>query len=397
MTLEQISSILNNSIVPLVLGEGATISPTLDNITDLGTAISNVSPDQLKDYLNAFAAGVAKTIFDTRNYNPQDLPIRVDSQEYGGIVQSVKADFTESRDSVIYSLVDGHVYDDVNKYFGTSTSNKVYEKDMGNAYAISIPKTMHKKAFTSVESVRELTALIEKRLERTMRRDEVAMEHNLLSALIKNAKKINLVTAYNNTVDAITTGEGIVGTNGDNAVDLLTNTPVHVTAANCMYNNHFMKWALRTIKNVLENARFASKKYNDGTVNAWLMDEVAIFNSLFVNSIDTMHGDLPNNVVSTPFWNDNPTDLIPDRANALAVKYNTGNSFDIDELQAQDNAVINNVIGVVFDKYACGYTITPIPNRTSYNAAGDFYNIFVDRNTRYFIDTRNTAIVFTLN
>lgn len=397
MTLEQISNILNNSIVPNVLGEGAAISPTLDNIVDLGTALNSMTADQFKTYLNEFAAGVAKTFFDTRDYNPTALPIRIDTQEYGGVVQSVKTDFTESRDSVIYDLVDGTVYSDVNKYFGTNFNTKIYEKDMNSGYVISIPRTMYKKAFTSAADVRALTAFIEKRLERTMRNDESAMEHNLISALIKHGKRVDLVTAYNNTVDSIATGEGITGTNGDNSVDLVTGQPVHVTSANCMYNAHFMKWALRTIKNVLENARFASKKYNDGTINAWLTDSVAIFNSLFVNSVDTMHGDLPAGITTTPFWNSNPTAVIPDRATALEVKYNTGTDWNVDDLETSDNATIENVIGVVFDKYACGYTTTPIPNRTSYNEHGDFYNIFADKNVRYFIDTRNIAIVFTLN
>lgn len=397
MTLEQISNILNKSIVPNVLGEGATISPTLDNIVDLGTALNSMTADQFKTYLNEFAAGVAKTFFDTRDYNPTALPIRIDTQEYGGVVQSVKTDFTESRDSVIYDLVDGTVYNDVNKYFGTNFNTKIYEKDMNRGYVISIPRTMYKKAFTSAADVRALTAFIEKRLERTMRNDESAMEHNLISALIKHGKRVDLVTAYNNVVDNIATGEGITGTDGANSVDLVTGQPVHVTSANCMYNTHFMKWALRTIKNVLESARFASKKYNDGTINAWLTDSVAIFNSLFVNSVDTIHGDLPKEIATTPFWNSNPTAVIPDRETALAVKYNTDTDWNVDELVASNNATIENVIGVVFDKYAVGYTTTPIPNRTSYNEHGDFYNIFVDKNVRYFIDTRNIAIVFTLN
>ena len=127
MTLKQISEALNTTIVPAIMGGDYTVNPDLSNIVDLGTAISAMTADQFKDYFNKFAAGV-RTYVDARGYSPEELPLFVDSQEYGGIVQSIKSDFVETRGSNLYSLVDGQYYNDVNKYFGTKFDNKIFEK-----------------------------------------------------------------------------------------------------------------------------------------------------------------------------------------------------------------------------------------------------------------------------
>ena len=203
MTLKQISEALNSSIVPAIMGDDYTVNPDLSNIVDFGTAISAMTADQFKDYFNTFAAAV-RTYVDARGYSPENLPLYVDSQEYGGILQSIKSDFVETRGSNLYSLVDGNYYNDVNKYFGTRFDTKIYEKDVTYGYAKSIPNTMYKKAFMSAAGVSELVALIETMLENSIRRDTSALEHNLLAALALNGKQLNLVTAYNASLKLIT-------------------------------------------------------------------------------------------------------------------------------------------------------------------------------------------------
>lgn len=416
MTYNQISDVLNNTIVPAILGEGATISPTLDNISDLGTAISDMSKDKFKDYMNQFVAGVARTYVDTRDYKPLSIPIRRTTQEYGGVVQSVKSDFIESRDSILYSLEDGKTYNDVNTYFGTSFDNKVYEKDFGRGYAVSIPRKMWSKTFTSAQGVSDLVTLVEQIIQRSMARDENSLERTALCTLIKNAtttaagasRTLKLVTAYNAWLGQDTasdTGEiiGYAGTQGEADVDVVgTKALAPVTTANCMKSEHFRRWAARTIKLVLDNARYASKKYNDGTINSWLTDSVKVFNTEFLAFLEE-DGNKIDGAVSVPFWNNNPTALIPTLAETTKVIYNTGVAVEdgdpwvVDDLQVSENKTISNVVGVVFDRDAVGYNVTPIPPETTWHAQGRFYTVFYDNNNRAFVDTRNTAIVFTLD
>lgn len=394
MTLKQISTALNASIVPAIMGGDYTVNPDLSNIVDLGTAISAMSADQFKSYFNDFAAAV-KTYVDTRGYSPENLPLFVDSQEYGGILQSIKSDFVETRGSNLYSLVDGQYYNDVNKYFGTRFDNKIFEKDITYGYAKSIPNTMYKKAFMSADGVTQLVANIETMLENSIRRDISALEHNLLGSLALNGKKVDLVTVYNTMLTSGNVAQSAIsGTSGADSVALDTGKMVQVTSDNCIYNKYFMQWAFETISNIVSAARFANKKYNDGTVSTWVTKEesILIFNSVFRNRAQAMKLNDPDGatVYDTPFWNTQTDNTVPTVTNSTHVIY-TDNGLET------GNKSLDYVVGIYYDRRAVGYTTTPIPPRTSYNADGDFYNHFRDFNARYWVDTRNTAIVFTLN
>lgn len=397
MTLTQISEILNTSIVPAIMGDDYTVNPNLDNIVDLGTKISSMTAEQFKSYFNEFCAQV-RTYTDPCGYSPEELPLFVDSQEYGGIVQSIKSDFTTTRDSHLYSLVDGTVYDDVNKYFGTSFDNKVYEKDTTYSIAKSIPNTMYKKAFLSPEGVSQLVALIETWIMNTVRREASALEHNLLSDLALNGVQINLVSTYNDLVETGAMSEIVstfTGTSGSDTVDVEQNRAVKVTSENAVYNKFFMVWAMETISNIVAAAKFANKKYNDGTVSTWQTpsDAVMIYNTVFKNRMKTLgiNADIGGaSVYDTPFWNVQTDSLTPTISNSTQIIYT-------DDGTETGNKNLSNVIGMLYDRWAVGYTTTPIEPRTSYNADGDFYNVFRDFNNRYWIDTRNTAIIFTLN
>lgn len=394
MTLEQISTILNTSIVPAIMGDDYTINPDLSNIVDFGTKISEMTADQFKTYFNEFCAAV-RTVADTREYSPEELPLYVDSEEYGGLVQSIKSDFTETRNSNLYSLVDGQTYNDVNKYFGTSFDNKIFEKDVTWGMAKSIPNTMWKKAFLNAEGVSQLVALVEVWYRNTIRRNSSTMEHNLISGLITRGKDINLVTMYN---DMLTTGKiaqsASTGTIGESAATWTSGEQVTVTSDNCIYNKYFMQWASETIANIIKVARFANKKYNDGTVSTYTTenDSIMIYNTMFANRMAALNIAEPTGakIYDTPFWNAQTDSLIPTIKNSAHVIYT-------DDGKETGNKSKDYVIGVLYDRWAVGYTLTPIAPRMAYNADGDFYTQFTDFNNRYWVDTRNTAIVFTLN
>ena len=128
MTLKQISELINNTLVKNELGESVQIAEDLSNIIDFGTAIKDLTADQLKDYTNSFVVGCSKTYFDTREYKKADLGLFADSVEYGGIIQSVKSKMLDTVDNQILQLETGTDYMD-GKYYGLATDVKVYEKD----------------------------------------------------------------------------------------------------------------------------------------------------------------------------------------------------------------------------------------------------------------------------
>ena len=400
---QQISNMLNTSIVPAIMGGDYTVNPDLSNIVDFGTAFDALKPEQVKSYLGDLITGVYKTIVDNRIYSPEKLPLYVSDKEYGGIMQSVKMEMYDTYDSDIYTLENGKIYGDVNKYFGDTLLNKVFTKATGFSIRKSVPREMYKKAFTTPADTAALIGYIERNINSTINRANSALEHNLLAAVGKYGKEIALVTKYNAMVNGVSpkdpifaavTTATITGTDGANDVSLTKagGKPAAVTAENCIYNPHFMKWAVMTIRNVIANMPFLNKKYNDGTVSTWLApeDRTAVFNSLWLNAASVYEApDMGIPVISTPFWNAQPDSPIPDLA---------GSTVCIDKIiseQGDNNR--NFVIGVVFDRTTCGYTDTPIPTDVAYNEAGKFYTYFIDSNRSYWFDTRNTAVAFTLN
>ena len=54
MNLKQISTLINETIVPNTLGEGTTIAEDLSNIVDLGTAIADLTADDMKNFTKDF-------------------------------------------------------------------------------------------------------------------------------------------------------------------------------------------------------------------------------------------------------------------------------------------------------------------------------------------------------
>lgn len=406
MTLTQIADHLNASIVPAIMGDNFTISPNLDNIIDLGTVIENATADQFKDYLNKFVSGVAKTVIDTRSYNPDNIPLRRDSQEYGGLLQSIKCDMPEASTSAIYTLNSATTYDKDLHYFGTNFSNKIFEKDVTWEVVRSIPKTMYKKSFTTAEGVTQLVSLIENSVARKLNLMENAMVHNLLSMVAIYGVRVNLVTAYNTEINSasasIVTGEGASWTDGDTSTTGMFDKPTAVTSANCLYNKHFVKWAKKTIANIIANAKFMNTKYNDGTIETFMTEGeiMPVFNEVCTNIMNYTLGESFDDVFNgkiykTPFWNKMSTSVIPDFTTSTTVIHNDGT--DITNLVASDNKAIANVLGVVFARDSVGYTETPIPVRTAYNTEGDFYNPYIDANVRYHLDTRDTMITFVLS
>ena len=77
MKYSQIATLLNNTIVPNIFGEGKsgddpiTIAEDLRNVVDIGTALSDMTAADLKDYAAKLAVGVFDTWCDTRTYEEE--------------------------------------------------------------------------------------------------------------------------------------------------------------------------------------------------------------------------------------------------------------------------------------------------------------------------------------
>lgn len=386
MTLTQISTLLNNTIVPNLMGENLTISENLENIVDLGTAIADLAPEDVKDFAGAFVVGVARNIMETRLYKAETYGLMNDAREYGGVIQRVKAQLLSSTDSPIWTLENGTDYFD-GTYHAIETDVKIYNKDTAWMITNSIPTEMFKQSFTSEDGVRKLIALIEATVDNTLTLELNGLAKTTLHQMIASAsldgRKVPLLTIYND----------LMGLTGDDAL----------TASTALFNAPFLRWCAMTIVRLRDMVQDFNKKYNDGTVPTFTPSEDIRITLLseFTRAIefnmeaDTFHNDLVSygefNTIN--FWQNSSNELLPNLGVTAQVKAHWGEN----EGTPVDPVSIKGVVGLIYDRYSAGVCARLSKITSTYIAPGDFTNYYHHVANSRFIDTRNTGIVLTLD
>ena len=379
MKLTQIATLLNNTLVPNYLGQGVTIAEDLSNVVELGTAIADLDGEEVKNFAGDFIVGVARNVFDTRNYRRDTYGLMNDAREYGGVIQRVKAKLLGASDSPIWTLENGQDYFD-GTYYGIETDVKVYSKDTAFQIKNSIPTEMYKQYFTSADGVRQFVALIESTVDNTVTVQLNALAKTTLQQLIATVtpdRSISLLTLYNTSA----------GLSGDDAL----------TATEALHNAPFLRWSAEQIIRLRDMTQDMNEKYNDGTVPTFTPAEdlrVTLLSEFaraleFNMEADTFHRDLVSvgeyNTIN--FWQNASEDLLPTLGVTAEVKT---------VVEGSDPVTISNCVGVIHDRLSCGVTARLEKICAQYIANGDFTTYFHHVANSRFIDTRNTAIVLRL-
>ena len=376
MELVQISSILNEAIVPNMLGEETTIAEDLSNVVELGTAIDNLTGEEVENFAKNILVGVARNIFDTRKYRSETYGLMNDSREYGGVIQRVKAKLLETVDSHIWTLENGVDYWD-GKYYGVETDVKVYSKDSAFKVPNSIPVEMFKQYFTSADGVRNFISIIENTVDNTITLNLNGLARTTLQQLgstIADTRSIKLLTIWNGN-----------------------NSGANLTADEALHNAPFLRWAAQQIVRLRNLTRDYNEKYNDGTIPTFtpsedlrvtLLDEFAS-SIMFNMESDTFHNDLVSvgeyNTIN--FWQNSSEDLLPSLGETAEIVTKIGDG---------EPTTISNVVGMIYDRYTAGLTARLSKVTASYIGAEDFTTYFHHIANSRFVDTRNTAIMLQL-
>ena len=381
MELTQVSTLLNETIVPNLLGEGTTISADLSNIVDLGTALEDVADEDMQDYSKDLVVGVARNLFDSRAYRSETYGLMNDAREFGGVVQRVKVKLYSAVDSPIWTLQNGTDYFD-GTYYGADIDSKIYTKDTIFQVKNSIPVVKFKQSFTSADGVMSLIATIEQQVDNTITMELNGLAKTTLQQMIAtsvaNGQVIHLLTEYNT----------LAGLTGDDAL----------TADTCLYNAPFLRWCAMTIVRLRDLTQDMNKKYNDGTIETFTpADDLRVtLLSEFARSIefnmeaDTFHNDIVSvgeyNVIN--FWQNSSDSMLPSLGVTAEVKTNVGDA---------DPVTVSGVVGTIFDRYTAGLTARLDKITAQYIANGDYTTYFHHIANSRFIDTRNTGIVLCLD
>lgn len=381
MKLTQVATLLNETIVPNLLGEGTTISADLSNIVDLGTALADVTAEDMQDFAKDLVVGVARNLFDSRAYRSETYGLMNDAREFGGVVQRVKVKLYSSADSPIWTLQNGTDYFD-GTYYGADIDSKIYTKDTIFQVKNSIPVEKFKQSFTSADGVMSLIATIEQQVDNTITMELNGLAKTTLQQMIAtsvaNGQVIHLLTDYNT----------LAGLSGDDAL----------TVDTCLYNAPFLRWCAMTIVRLRDLTQDMNKKYNDGSIETFTpADDLRVtLLSEFARSIefnmeaDTFHNDIVSvgeyNTIN--FWQNSSDDMLPSLGVTAEVKTNVGEASPV---------TVSGVVGTIFDRYTAGLTARLDKITAQYIANGDYTTYFHHIANSRFIDTRNTGIVLCLD
>ena len=380
MELTQIATLLNETLVPNYLGQVTTIAEDLSNVVELGTAMANLTGDEVKNFAGDFVVGVARNVFDTRRFKSETYGLYSDAREYGGVIQRVKSRLLETSDSPIWTLENGQDYFD-GKYYGIDTDVKVYSHDTAFQIKNSIPTEMYKQYFTSADGVREFVAMIEATTKNTLTVNLNALARTTIQQFIVSAsenRRVRLLTIYN-------TNAGLIGDDALTANDALHNAP-------------FLRWCAEQIVRLRDMVQEFNEKYNDGTLPTFTPEEdlrVTLLSEFaraieFNMEADTFHRDLVSvgqyNKIN--FWQNQGTDLLPTLGVTAEVKTKVGNDPEV---------TVSNCVGYITDFLSMGVTARLNKITAQYIANGDYTTYFNHVANSRFIDTRNTGIILTLD
>lgn len=378
MQLNQIAQLLNETMVPNIMGEGTTLTENLSNFADFGTQVASLTAEQLKDYTASFVANVIKTYYDERIFNKTIPGLFRDYEEWGGIIQRVKAGLSEVTDSVSQNLQNGVSYDPF-VYHGFQHDNVVYTKDCTFELDWSIPDDMYKTAFSSVTELQNFISYIYNRAENTMNVNLYAAAMATLRALIlaNSSKVVHLLTLYNTT-------------HFDSSSDYLT-------ADQALENAAFCKWYNRQLILLKKAVTDVSAKYNDGSVetftpaedvNVIQLAQVALAIEMNMTS-GVYHKELVEvgNYSEVNFWQNSDDDLIPALSIAGQVKGDIGSG----------TTTLGPVAFVIADKYAAGITSHPEVVTSMYNGKGRFTNFFRSIWAQFYVSKNQNCIIGCLD
>ena len=384
MSFEDASAILNN-IRKQVTGETNTIAPlTTADFVSVATTVLQAGYDPV---LNAITQMVSKTIFSIRPYSRKFGGIKMDSEQWGAIVRKLSIADKDFDKDVRFELVDGQSEDmyKVNKPNILQTNfygQNVYEKNY------TIFKDQLDNAFSGPAEFGRFMAMVVQNVS-----DMIEQAHESIARMTIGNFVGGKVAATNSVKHLLT--------------EYASDTGVTLTAIT-VYDPanfpDFCKWlfakiatwtSLMTERSIEFQINVTGKEISRHT--PYDMQKVYIYapimNALKARVLaDTFHPEFIDysDVESVNFWQNIEDPMSLD----VVPSY-----MDVDgTIVTAAEQTITNLVGVIFDRDALGFTtVNEWSATTPLNAKGGYWNTFHHFTERWYNDFTEKGIVLLLD
>ena len=383
MSFEDASAILNN-IRQQVTGEASIAPVNTADFVSVGTALLQSGYDPV---LNAITQMVTKTIFSIRPYSRKFGGIKVDSEMWGAIVRKLAVADKAWEVNEEFDLVDGQSIDHYKVSKPDVLELKFYgSEDFAKHYTIF--KDQLNSAFTGVAEFSRFMSMIVQNVSDMIEQNFESIARMIIANYVGGKKVAN-----NGVIHLLTEYNAETGLS-------LTSTTVFAPAN----FSDFMKWVYARIATLTSLMTERSTEFQINVTGKpitrhtpYEYQKVYLYAKLLndMNArvlADTFHYDFIEfaDVEAVNYWQSIETPM------AIDV---TPNYLDADgsiKTGAEQN--ITNLVGVIFDREALGYTVMNEWSATTpLNASGGYWNTFYHFLMKWWVDYSEKGIILLLD
>ena len=383
MSFEDASAILNN-IRQQVTGEASIAPVNTADFVSVGTTLLQRGYDPV---LNAITQMVTKTIFSIRPYSRKFGGIKVDSEMWGAIVRKLAVADKAWEVNEEFDLVDGQSIDHYKVSKPDVLELKFYgSEDFAKHYTIF--KDQLNSAFTGVAEFSRFMSMIVQNVSDMIEQNFESIARMIIANYVGGKKVAN-----NGVIHLLTEYNAETGLS-------LTSTTVFAPAN----FSDFMKWVYARIATLTSLMTERSTEFQINVTGKpitrhtpYEYQKVYLYAKLLndMNArvlADTFHYDFIEyaDVEAVNYWQSIETPM------AIDV---TPNYLDADgsiKTGAEQN--ITNLVGVIFDREALGYTVMNEWSATTpLNASGGYWNTFYHFLMKWWVDYSEKGIILLLD
>lgn len=366
MTTEQIYALVN-SVNQQAFGSTALAVTDLQGLISLGNTVLS-SSSNTECFLNTLAQRIGQTIVRYREYRNKLADMVLTDFQWGVILQKLYVFMPSAESDPMYGLTDGTSVDHyvVKK---PVVDQKLFVTRTPYMFRVTIQRETLKEAFLSEAGMGSLISAIYGQVRNAI---EVSLENlgrmTIAAGVAESSNEIQLVTEY-------------IAASGQS-----------ITAATALTDEGFLRFAVRRIKEVMDDFTDMSAMHNDGTLETFTPYE-----DQRIRIISKLERALETTVEWAAF---NEQYVKLSGYTKLNFWQSELSPYSIDVKRPSDGTevTIDNLLAVVHDRDALGiYQEYEEILTTPLNAEGNYFNQFWHRKDARMVDTSENLVYFTLS
>lgn len=379
-----------NGMTKEILGESAVVAEDLSNIVDIGKAVfDNASYDKV---VKSLVDHIGKVVFVDRKYTGFMAPLYREAWEYGAVKEKItNLDLPEATENESWELTDGASYDP-NVYTKSKVSAKFFDKRTTLEVPLSIVDRQMRTAFSNAQQLNSFTSMLFTNIDNTLTVKGDALGQRTINNMIAE-------TLYDEFPSV--TGNNYGNSTGVKAINLLklfnTQFSQSETKDGCIFNAEFIRFACFYIKRYMARLRGMSTLHNIGGLPRFTPSdklEVALISDikdaadiyLQSETFNDEYTKLPL-ATSIPYWQGTGTDYAFGNIGKINVSI-------LDTAGSAHSIEASNILGVMFDRDACGISNLDKRTTSNYNGKAEFTNFWYKVDCAYWNDLNEQFVVF---